>query len=275
MRDDGYPDPPADPPVEPPTGPVRYERVYRGNTVIGYLWCSVDGLDRGHGFVPRPEAGEHGLAALEAWRGRLAGARTAAAAIADWRDRPDDTSGALNDTDEWEAADIAELIRLAAEPEREELHAKGRARGARAERAPGAGAAGPSAYVDHTDGPVSYCPAVSGDGTVLGYLWASEADDAAGFVERAAAGTVNASNAAGAWRRRLRRAHARGLPALGALREWIGEDPAAGHDPDLAEPAATTHPEWRLAGALPPSSERQAPGLKALCRLAGDPRADL
>ena len=267
MSDDGSPYVSA--------GPVRYERVYQGNTVIGYLWCSAAGLEHGAGFVPRPDAGEAGAAAHAEWRRRVGAAHAGADVIAEWRRRPDDRAGALNDTAEWEAATLADLVRLAAEPEREERHTKGRARAARADDAAPAPNPGPAGYAPDTAGPVRYAPAVSGDGTILGYLWAADDEDAAGFVERSAAGTVNASNAADVWQRRLRRAHERGLPALLALREWIGEDPAAGHHPDLAEPTGTAHPEWRLAGALPPSSERRAATLAELRRLAGDPRAGL
>lgn len=267
MSDDGSPGADA--------GPVRYERVYRGNTVIGYLWCSAAGLEHGAGFVPRPDAGEAGVVAHAEWHRRAGGAAVRADVIDEWRRRPDDRAGALNDTDEWEAATLAELVRLAAEPEREERHTKGRSRHARGGAAAAASEPGPAGYAPGTDGPIRYAPAVSGDGTVLGYLWAADDEDAAGFVERSAAGTVNASNAADVWQRRLRRAHERGLPALIALREWIGEDPAAGHHPDLAEPTGTAHPEWRLAGALPPSSERRARTLPDLYRLAGDPRAGL
>lgn len=256
-------------------GPVRYERVYRGNTVIGYLWCSAAGLEHGAGFVPRPDAGKTGAAAYAEWQRRLRTAPASVDVIEEWRRRPDDTAGALNDTDEWEAATLAELVRLAAEPEREEQHAKARARGSRGDGAAPARDPDASNYASDTDGPIRYAPAVSGDGTVLGYLWAADGEDAAGFVERSAAGTVNTTNAADVWRRRLRRAHDRGLPALRALREWIGEDPAAGHDPDLAEPIGTARPEWRLAGALPPASERPAASLTELRRLAGDPRAGL
>lgn len=268
MSDDGFP--------ESAAGPVRYERVYRGNTVIGYLWCSAAGLENGAGFVPRPDAGDAGAAAHAEWSRRVGSARAATDVIADWRRHPEDRAGALNDTGEWEAATVAELVRLAAEPEREERHAKDRPRSAPREDAvshePNPGQ---DTYAPTTDGPVRYAPAVSGDGTVLGYLWASPEEDAAGFVERAAAGTVNATNAAAVWRRRLGRAHDRGLPAIGALREWIGEDPAAGHTPDPTDASGTTSPEWRLAGALPPSSERAATSLRELRRLAGDPRAGL
>lgn len=41
-------------------------------------------------------------------------------------------------------------------------------------------------YPDVTDGPVRYSPVISGEGVVLGYLWASPTEDAAGFVARAA-----------------------------------------------------------------------------------------
>lgn len=270
MSDDGFPG--------TAVGPVRYERVYRGNTVIGYLWFAAAGPEHGAGFVPRPDAGEAGAIAEAEWALRIGSARAATDAIAEWRRHPDDRAGALNDTGEWEAATLAELVRLAAEPEREERHAKDRPRAPREDAVGHQPEPGPDTYAPTTDGPVRYAPAVSGDGTVLGYVWAAEEEDAAGFVERAAAGTVNTTNAAAVWHRRLARAHARGLPAPRALREWIGEDPAAGHTPDPTEPTeatGTANPEWRLAGALPPSSERPAASLADLRRLAGDPRAVL
>ncbi|MCZ7417101.1 MULTISPECIES: hypothetical protein [unclassified Streptomyces] len=75
------------------------------------------------------------------------------------------------------------------------------------------------------EGPVSYVAIGSEDG-VLGYLWASDAEDAAGFEPRGEAGDV-AFNAAVAWAQALRERRAKGLSpsrALGELVEEAGDD---------------------------------------------------
>ncbi|GAA4659527.1 hypothetical protein GCM10023347_08640 [Streptomyces chumphonensis] len=78
------------------------------------------------------------------------------------------------------------------------------------------------------EGPVSYVAVGSGEG-VLGFLWASDAEDAAGFEPRGGAGDA-AFNAAVAWAGLLRECRAKGLDPTQALAELSrdGGDEAIG-----------------------------------------------
>jgi hypothetical protein len=109
---------------------------------------------------------------------------------------------------------------------------------------------GPPDYGYSTEGPVRYV-AVAGDAGVLGYLWFAEAEDAAGFVPRKAAGD-DAFNAGVAWRRPLRACKARGLTPAEALGEFL-----AG--------TAVAH-----AGGVVPGSETAAPDLATVRRLGDE-----
>lgn len=99
-----------------------------------------------------------------------------------------------------------------------------------------------------TESAVRFVPDLRGE-RVLGYLWAAVSDDAAGFAvtEPASDDSLNASVA---WVQRLRWAKANGLTPLAALSYWAGEpeDPRAGH--------------------IPADSEREAPTLGELKRMA-------
>ena len=106
----------------------------------------------------------------------------------------------------------------------------------------------PDSWPWTTDGPVHYVP-VNGERAVLGYLWASEADDAAGFVPAAGAGD-DGDNADVAWTDRLREAKASGLTPLEAVRHWAGRPGDAEH------------------GAIHHGTEDRAAGLAALRGLA-------
>ncbi|MBC9717984.1 hypothetical protein H9Y04_36175 [Streptomyces sp. TRM66268-LWL] len=81
-------------------------------------------------------------------------------------------------------------------------------------------------YEEVTEHPVRYLP-VRRDGEVLGYLWASLGDNAAGFEPRTAAGEA-AFEAGAAWVLRLREAHALGLSATEALDRLCELAPPAG-----------------------------------------------
>lgn len=99
-----------------------------------------------------------------------------------------------------------------------------------------------------TDGAVRYVPARLED-ALLGYLWASEMDDAAGFVPAAPAGAAG-DNADVAWTDRLREAKASGLTPLAALRHWAGR------------------PADDRCGAVPAAAELRAGSLAEVQRLA-------
>ncbi|GAA4880955.1 hypothetical protein [Kitasatospora terrestris] len=76
---------------------------------------------------------------------------------------------------------------------------------------------GPARYVHTTDKAVEYVTVAREDG-VLGYLWACDADDAAGWQVRPAGGD-DAYNAGVSWTMRLRDPKARGLTPSQALAE--------------------------------------------------------
>ena len=108
---------------------------------------------------------------------------------------------------------------------------------------------GPRDYARATDGPVQYVAVATGD-VLLGYLWASEQEDAAGFVPRAAAGD-DGLNASVAWTLELRARKERDLPPVQALAE-------------LADGVGHANYGWAVAG-----SEEVAADLAALKALAG------
>ncbi|GAA2832221.1 hypothetical protein GCM10010441_66040 [Kitasatospora paracochleata] len=81
---------------------------------------------------------------------------------------------------------------------------------------------GPPEYPNSTDGPVEYVVVANTVG-VVGYLWASVASDAAGVVQRDAAGSEG-FNAMVAWVARLRDARARELAPAQALAELAEYD---------------------------------------------------
>jgi hypothetical protein len=98
-----------------------------------------------------------------------------------------------------------------------------------------------------TDGPVRYVAVHHGD-LLLGYLWAAEDDQAAGFVPAASAGDAG-DNAGVAWVGLLREAKASGLRPLDTLRHWA-DGPDSGHGvPRGAESRAGLDDLVRLAAA--------------------------
>lgn len=103
----------------------------------------------------------------------------------------------------------------------------------------------PDEWPWETDGPVRYVPAYL-KRTLLGYLWAAETDDAAGFVPASAAGDTG-DNADVAWGDRLRTAKTSGLAPLAVLRYWAGQrtDERCGAVPDGAERRAGSLAEVR------------------------------
>ncbi|MFD4261655.1 hypothetical protein ACFWR9_29515 [Streptomyces sp. NPDC058534] len=90
-------------------------------------------------------------------------------------------------------------------------------------------------YLACTDTAVRCLPVVL-RGLVIGYLWASESEDAAGYVGRAGTGAVG-FDAGGRWRRRLKEARDAGFSAWEAVQLWVGEpeDSVGGAIPDDAQ----------------------------------------
>ncbi|MFC5661421.1 hypothetical protein ACFP3U_00335 [Kitasatospora misakiensis] len=97
---------------------------------------------------------------------------------------------------------------------------------------------GPIDYAYRTDKSVEHVTVANDASGVLGYLWASDEDDAAGWVERPAV-LADASNSGGYWLRKLREAKALGLPPSQALAK-------------LAE----SRPGGRIGGIVPGSRSR-------------------
>lgn len=112
---------------------------------------------------------------------------------------------------------------------------------------------GPPRYTSQTEGPVVYVAVTAG--RVIGYLYANDADDAAGWVPRHDA-TPDEQNLAAAWIIRLRDAKARGLAPVAALHELRG----AANGPSAISPdAPRTAPDLdalraAATGSVPPST---------------------
>ena len=88
-----------------------------------------------------------------------------------------------------------------------------------------------------TDKPVQYLTVVDDEGSVIGYAWGNDEDDAAGFVVRKAGGPPPFTKS-GRWSRRLRDAKANGLLPSEALAEpmrYPGDDVSRALPGSLAE----------------------------------------
>ncbi|GAA3969156.1 hypothetical protein GCM10023085_59350 [Actinomadura viridis] len=112
----------------------------------------------------------------------------------------------------------------------------------------------PDGYAARTGGPVRYLAVGDAAGTVLGYLWAAEGEEAAGFVPREAAG-ADALNESVAWTLELRDAKSRGVPAARLLAEF-------------GRARLPVAARARHAGQVIGGSEARVPGLDALRELA-------
>ncbi|MEV7996530.1 hypothetical protein AB0O67_32985 [Streptomyces sp. NPDC086077] len=108
---------------------------------------------------------------------------------------------------------------------------------------------GPPSYARNTDGPVAHLSVADRTGTVIGYVWANDKDDAAGWVVPSGL-SGSALNAGGRWVRALRGGKARDLAPTVLL----------------AELAQGTN-DCQQSHVLP-SSVTEAPSLAALKELA-------
>ncbi|MFD7435647.1 hypothetical protein [Streptomyces sp. NPDC059861] len=109
--------------------------------------------------------------------------------------------------------------------------------------------AGPATYHRDTDGPVAYLSVADRAGTVIGYVWANDRDEAAGWVVPQGL-SPNAVNAGGRWVRALRGGKARELAPTALLAE-------------LAQGANDNEQSHVV-----PGSRTEAPSLAALKELA-------
>ncbi|WP_067906796.1 hypothetical protein [Actinomadura rubrobrunea] len=114
-------------------------------------------------------------------------------------------------------------------------------------------------YASNTTKPVRYL-VVGGKRGVLGYLWAAEGEEAAGFVYRPDAGD-DGPNEGVAWVIELRAAKARGVPASRLLEEF-------------AKARLPVAPDADHLGRIIPGSEGRAPSLDALKAMAKQPPKD-
>ncbi|WP_037854494.1 hypothetical protein [Streptomyces sp. NRRL S-340] len=104
-------------------------------------------------------------------------------------------------------------------------------------------------YARSTDKPVQFVTVANPQGTVLGYVWANDEDDAAGWKVRRAGGD-EAFNRGALYVSKLRDAKTRGLRPTAALAEIVRD----------TDPAGPSH--------VVPGSLRQAPDLGTVKNLA-------
>ncbi|HCA84251.1 MAG TPA: hypothetical protein DEQ61_01295 [Streptomyces sp.] len=121
---------------------------------------------------------------------------------------------------------------------------------------------GPAVYRHTTDKPVRYLVIANERSGVIGYVWANDADEAAGWEPRPAAGG-DAFNGGRPWLMSLRDARARALAPTRALAEML----EAAESADTRE-AGEERPGSEATGAVVPGSLADAPSLAALRELA-------
>ncbi|MGW3654447.1 hypothetical protein ACWD6R_01425 [Streptomyces sp. NPDC005151] len=108
---------------------------------------------------------------------------------------------------------------------------------------------GPPRYSPLTHKPVQYLTVSDRDGQVIGYVWANDEDDAAGWEVRKAGGD-EVFNKGARWARKLHDAKARGVAPTAALAEMIQE----------SDPTKSSH--------VVPGSLTEAPNADVVRRLA-------
>lgn len=215
---------------------MRYFPVTLGGEVIGYLYAS-EGAE-GAGFVRRKVDARDSLADRR-WSDRLRAAAeaqlTPVQAVRRWVGAQEDgeAGGIAADVAERWAPDLRTLVELTKPTGARDLFPSSSDPG----------------YGSSTGTPIRYLPITRG-AEVLGYLWASESDDAAGYVKQAAA-AADGLRAGALWRSRLAEAKGEGLTPAQALRRWIG---------------APAYLEF--GGIAADAEELEAPSLQALQDLA-------
>lgn len=123
--------------------------------------------------------------------------------------------------------------------------------------APGFAESRPRSYAHTTRTPVVHLPVML-NGLHIGYLWAGMDDGSAGFIRRNEF-LEQAFEAPFVWSRRLRDAHAQGLPSREAIRQWAGrpEDPRGGGVPAGA-PEEVADGTRALSELANPDAERHS-----------------
>jgi hypothetical protein len=243
--------------------PVQYFPVTMGDEVVGYIWAAE--TDDAAGFVRRLAAERHDtFDAAVHWDELLQEAYTAGLpplqALQSWVGQPPDPEGGgiAADAVRQRAASLRALGNIANPGYEEQVlrfpDGTPMDRGQRWEDLSPV-ATDQNRYKMSTDGPVRYLRVTRG-GEVLGFLWASETDDAAAFVARKGSGAAG-FDAGGFWSGRLNRANAEGLTPLQAIRRWVGapEDPEAGGI--AADAQERELPSWWALRTLDPSASEQ------------------
>ncbi|WP_327143739.1 hypothetical protein [Nocardia sp. NBC_01327] len=209
--------------------PVHYLPVTLGDQLVGYLWGSENG--KAAGFLPHLAIDINRVKSSIYWYNKLADSYglglTAVEAIRQQIGGAIDPQfgGVAADAEQADASTIQELA-LRLNPEAP--LGKGPwvqdgtfPSGAPEDRSQGWGplvSAPTTTYNPDTVSAVTFLP-VTLNGTVVGYVWASDTeDDAAGYLPRSGIGRASMV-AGGLWRSRLISAHMAGLPALEALRQ--------------------------------------------------------
>ena len=203
---------------------VYYYPVTLQDEIIGYLYATED--DEWASFIRRMESTQDTFRAAVEWSKRLDQAGnygfSPLRAVRNWVGKPEHpiAGGIPAGSLEQRASDRGALERLA-NPIRDEHEPRP------SEVSEGLGYSGSGWDVDQsgydflTAGPVHYL-AITRQGEVLGYIWASETGHAADFVPRTGAGPAGIA-AGEVWMSRLDQAAAEGLEPLHALRRWVGE----------------------------------------------------
>jgi hypothetical protein len=231
-------------------GPVSARPVVFEGAVIGYLWFTRDPLERAASFLPVPEAASGTAEAARVWKKRLREAARSGLspeeAVLDWVGAPvDPEAGGIPDgATAREAENTEALLRDIA-----------------GETGAGGGEEPPvpepplvfdrwsdealapvllgRSFNPVAEGPVIYFPVTRND-ALIGYLWASEADDASDF-QPLLPPSVEANVARGWWTMEHVRQRGEGLEPLEALRSNVGtvNDPTGGRvDAEAAEARA-------------------------------------
>ncbi|MGW4898385.1 hypothetical protein ACWEQL_40020 [Kitasatospora sp. NPDC004240] len=123
---------------------------------------------------------------------------------------------------------------------------------------------GPVSYNPRTTHAVEYVAIANTTDGVIGYLWACDADDAAGWEGRRAVGPIS-MNGGKYWVMKLREAKARGIPPSAALAEfasdtgggWSGQvvPGSRAQAASVAELQAVAHEGWEPPA--PPANTRR------------------
>jgi len=209
---------------------VRYYPVTLNGEIIGYLYATQD--DDWASFVRRMESAHDTFRAAVEWSRRLDQAGnygfSPLQALRHWVGKPEHPTagGIAAGAQEQRASGNAALARLANPPRGEDTPTETEVSEGLAYS--GEGWDVQQGYDFLSAGPVRWLP-ITRRGEVLGYLWASETDYAADYIDRTEAGTAGL-DAGEPWVSRLDQAAAEGLAPLQALRRWVGEpeDPVAG-----------------------------------------------